>query len=275
MDIQRRGIPRDIDNAFRVLQGKIRETITGMPMKHLGVSRYKAKYSLADFVRRSTKPLPKKALTRLDLIRCLGTGLLREEYYETFRAVGGFATGAEAIFAQWAQFTARANSRQPVSLADATEALLEMPPTGPNVDLASQIFRSLIKDHGHIECTWTGSRIASASMLAVDHAIPWSLWGSNALWNLLPTSAKANSSKSDRIPAPELIDERRTRIADYWQVSHAAAPDAFESDYLASLAGMNVDFGTRGWPEAGIASLRKKCAYLINERGYEAWNPVS
>ncbi|HEX9783364.1 MAG TPA: HNH endonuclease domain-containing protein [Opitutaceae bacterium] len=272
-DLQRRGIPRAIDKAFRALQMTIRATLTDMPMRYLGVSRYKAEYQLADFVRRSTRPLPKKPLTRLDLITCLGTGLLRREYYETFRAVGGFATGAEAIFAQWAQFTARANARAKVSLADATGALLETPPTGPNVDLASQIFRRLLKDRGQLECAWTGARIVAPGTLAVDHAIPWSLWGSNALWNLLPASAKANASKSDRIPAPALIDARRTPIADYWQASHASAREAFQSDFRVSLAGMNVDFQSGNWAATGLASLKDKCAYLINERGYAPWTP--
>jgi len=36
---------------------------------------------------------------------------------------------------------------------------------------------------------------------------------------------------------------------------------------------MDVDFNSTGWMEAGVASLREKCTYLIKERGFEPWAP--
>ncbi|TVR91539.1 MAG: hypothetical protein EA428_05430 [Spirochaetaceae bacterium] len=44
---------------------------------------------------------------------------------------------------------------------------------------------------------WAGS---SLTRFDVDHAIPWSLWRSNELWNMLPALPQANNEKRDKLP---------------------------------------------------------------------------
>ena len=40
----------------------------------------------------------------------------------------------------------------------------------------------------------------------IDHFVPWSFVVHNQLWNLIPTSAPVNSSKSDKLPSAVYFD---------------------------------------------------------------------
>jgi len=272
-DLDQHGIPETIDPAFRQLLADLRRTITRYPMKHLGFSRYQAHYQVADYARSRATRLPSGRVTRQRLIAHLGTAHLKRNYYDTFRAVGGFATGADAIFTQWARFTAAASAGEPVSIAAATEALLTGAEDERKVQAAAALYRKLLKKGGALRCVWSGRRIRDSRSLAIDHVIPFSIWGSNALWNLLPSARRINASKSDRIPEPELIHDRRSAITGYWYTLKDAYSESFQPEYRLSLAGMDVDFAAPDWTNAGIRSLADKCGYLIHERGFPAWRP--
>ena len=47
--------------------------------------------------------------------------------------------------------------------------------------------------------------------LSVDHVIPWSFMYSDDIWNLVLTSKSYNSSKSNSIPTPEIIEKLKER----------------------------------------------------------------
>ncbi|MFD2825276.1 HNH endonuclease domain-containing protein [Leeuwenhoekiella polynyae] len=49
----------------------------------------------------------------------------------------------------------------------------------------------------------------------LDLVIPFSICKNNDLWNLLPAARNVNAAKSDKIPAPELIERQRDRILEY------------------------------------------------------------
>lgn len=276
LDLNSRGVPAELKVEFLTLLKKLRQTITQFPMKYLGVSWYGAHYQIVNWNRTRRGRILASPLTRELIIAGLGEAYLQHRYYETFRAVGGFATGAESIFAQWARFTSTANPRQPVTLAEATEALLTVPVDDRNVKVAERVYRELLRANGKLECVWSGKSIAARSGrdgFAIDHAIPYSLWGNNALWNLLPAAPSINSQKADRIPDPELIRARSARIREYWQSLRRGYPGLFESEFRVSLSGMNADFDKPHWTDAGIDSLATKCAYLIEQRGFPSWAP--
>ncbi len=272
LDLRQQGIPTAIEQDFTKLIRKLRHSITRYPMKHLGHSKFGGHYQLVTWDRDLSRPRLHAPITRESLIAGLGRARLLRRYFETFRAVGGFATGSEAIFTKWARFTSNANLKECVSFAQATDALLTVSFDDRNVRVADEVFRKLIAERGHIKCVWSGDAVSTRT-LAIDHVIPYSLWGNNALWNLLPATRAVNGTKSDRIPTPDLIEARRGRIVEYWEAAYAAAETLFRSDFRVSLAGMQVDFQSQAWPEEGISALQEKCAYLITERGFEAWSP--
>ncbi|MFO6425452.1 methyltransferase domain-containing protein [Motilimonas sp. KMU-193] len=64
-------------------------------------------------------------------------------------------------------------------------------------------------------CVWTAKNLHSD--YAVDHCMPFARWPNNDLWNLLPSDAKANSDKSDRLPSAQKLTQAKDRILDWWQ----------------------------------------------------------
>ena len=52
----------------------------------------------------------------------------------------------------------------------------------------------------------------------MDHAIPFSLWRNNDLWNLFPADPGANIRKRDRLPSRNLVEAARKRIYENWEL---------------------------------------------------------
>jgi hypothetical protein len=269
-DLKTSRIPAELNARFRRLIKKVRDTIVNMPMRYLGRSIDGSEYRVARCIPGSAGRL-QGSVTRDVLIYGLGTGQLRREYYELFRAVGGFATGWEAIFGQWVQFTHRVAKVEGVPSAEATEALFASADETHSTQMGKRVYECLLDRPGGLRCVWSETAIRRHNNWAVDHVIPHSVWGNNSYWNLMPTTGAINGRKSDRIPAPELIERRRGLIAGYWQCFHEHSPSAFELDFGLSLTGRNTKFDDGSWVDLGLASLKEKCSYLIERRGFPAW----
>ncbi|WP_404376099.1 methyltransferase domain-containing protein [Vreelandella aquamarina] len=67
-----------------------------------------------------------------------------------------------------------------------------------------------------LPCVWTRSDLHKKTY-AIDHCFPWSRWNNNDLWNLLPATEKANQSKSDRLPAAQVMQKAKQDILHWWQ----------------------------------------------------------
>ena len=67
-----------------------------------------------------------------------------------------------------------------------------------------------------VACCWSGSRLR-LSDYAIDHAFPFARWPNNDLWNLLPTKAKVNAIKSDRLPTGSKLTNSRELIVSWWK----------------------------------------------------------
>jgi len=78
---------------------------------------------------------------------------------------------------------------------------------------------SNLQDNGdNIYCVWTGDKLKDK--YEVDHCFPFSRWANNDLWNLLPSSVRANGSKTDKLPTLELLDNSKERIIHWWEQSY-------------------------------------------------------
>ena len=96
---------------------------------------------------------------------------------------------------------------------------------------------------GHkIYCVWSNTQLRD-ERYAIDHCFPWSYWSNNDLWNLMPSTNAANSSKSNGLPGAALMHSARDRIIQWWNMAYldsglsdrfyleaqAALPDSVES----------------------------------------------
>ncbi|MFC0468858.1 HNH endonuclease domain-containing protein [Halomonas alkalicola] len=81
------------------------------------------------------------------------------------------------------------------------------------------IARHLIRP-APLHCVWSHQDL-HRHHYAVDHCFPWSRWQNNDLWNLLPTTERANAAKSDRLPAAALMEHARQDILAWWEILDA------------------------------------------------------
>lgn len=90
-----------------------------------------------------------------------------------------------------------------------------------------------IESKGSVHCIYTNAEL-SVGNYDLDHFIPWSFVVHDLLWNLLPSDASINSSKSNCIPSLERYLEPLTKMQhDALRVNFAANPsDKLFEDYL-------------------------------------------
>jgi SAM-dependent methyltransferase len=139
----------------------------------------------------------------------------------------------EAIILRWAELTVEISKRQ-VPLTRVIEKLLIRPETERDVAAA----RGIYKNASPLSCVWT--RVAlDDRRFDVDHAIPFSLWHNNDLWNLLPADAAVNNAKRDRLVTRETLHHSREAIITCWQITRAAMPRRFDLELNRTLFGSN------------------------------------
>jgi hypothetical protein len=81
-----------------------------------------------------------------------------------------------------------------------------------------------IASSGHaVRCVWTAQKLRD-NKYAIDHCFPWSRWGNNDLWNLMPSTESANLKKSDKLPSASLLHESRPLIVNWWQEAFLESP---------------------------------------------------
>jgi hypothetical protein len=104
----------------------------------------------------------------------------------------------------------------------------------------------------------------------VDHAIPFSLWGNNDLWNLLPADKAVNGQKSDKLPTSELLKSSQPQILDCWRLTRDSMPQAFDRQ-AAHLLGHDLSPG-KAWEQELFTRLREAVELTALQRGIERWS---
>jgi len=261
-------IPEDIENVFFALVKEIRKTIVNMPMKYLGRSFSKEYYSVFTPERPLQAVKIRQMKDRGLFVRSGGFFSMSSDLAEIFEYFGTFITGEEGILKKWAEFSRDQDKSGKLSESMVLEALNVIPETERSVADARKIYDSMIINGENPECVWSGRKIKSCEYLAVDHAIPFSVWKNNDLWNLLPSLNTVNSNKSDRIPSPSLIEKRSDAISGYWDILNEKFPLRFEKEIRVSLCKKSGS----GWQDDAITVLAQTCEYLTDVRGFEAWS---
>lgn len=262
-------IPLEISPVVRELLGKIKTTITTMPMKHLGRSQGHRDYSIFSY-NNDTRRIPAGTpVSQESIVQASGTFSFQKDLFLVFQYLGSFIAGDNSLVYQWAEFTSRASGGA-VAVAPVMEVLRTVPETGRAVNEAKAVYTSLFQERHGLECVWSGRPINDLTQLHVDHMIPFSVWKNNNLWNLLPALESVNSKKSDRIPSPALISRRADAIVAYWECLYSVYPHRFSREINLALTG-SLELSS-DWREVAIQRLGEKCGWLVEVRGFEGWN---
>lgn len=145
--------------------------------------------------------------------------------------------------------------------------LLAMPDPGRRVAEARRCFDDL----SEIRCTWSETRL-SGRRFDVDHALPFSLWRNNDLWNLFPAAPKVNAEKRDRLPSHDLLMARRDRIVPTWQGLHERLDIRFARE-AQTLLGRD-QFRPDNWEALLFTRFVEACEITATLRGAERWQPA-
>jgi len=262
-------IPESISPDFRELVNNLKRTITTMPMKHLGRSVFQEDYSVFRYEGRQRRIPANTPLNQEMLIQSLGYFSFSKELYAVFQYFGSFISGEDSLLYKWAEFTSSA-SKGEISVEFALEKLRTHPITERDVQVAKRFYEDLFHRQGDLECVWSGKALTTTNSIHIDHLIPFSVWKNNDLWNLMPVNARVNSRKSDKIPSPDLIEERKDSLIQYWNLLRSTYPEMFEREISLSLTG--TPNPGPGLLDVAIERIKEKCEYLIDVRGYEAWS---
>lgn len=169
----------------------------------------------------------------------------------------------DSLILRWAELCCRFGFRLPhLNIGIVMERLLQK----PEVEREQALARKIYLQNPNLSCVWTGRELSSNSF-DVDHALPFSLWYNNDLWNLLPASKKVNNQKRDAIPASSVFLKSRDRIIDNWQFTYSVEPELFKFEVQRTLGEFNSDF----WEKPLFDHLKRKAEVAIFQRGAREW----
>ena len=154
----------------------------------------------------------------------------------------------DAVIVRWAALTERFAHRQGIRSGEILPLLLAR----PTHERATAMARQIYLDAGVKRCVWS-MRSLDGRHFAVDHVIPFALWGNNDLWNLLPAHPAVNGEKSDRLPSGELLMSRRPEILANWCLVRDAMQEAFDRQ-AENLLGHRLR-GVMSWEAEGDVPL--------------------
>lgn len=170
----------------------------------------------------------------------------------------------DALILRWAELTSKISrgSKRPSEVID---LLLREPIPERETGDARDIYKTIEKK----ECVWSGKVLRA--QFEVDHAIPYSLWMNNDLWNLFPIDSVVNNRKRDRLPTSVLVKRRKSFIVDYWQLLRLNRPARFDYE-MARFTGLST-FEPGNWESRLFSFFLEAIEYTALQRGIERWEP--
>ncbi len=192
--------------------------------------------------------------------RCV---IMEADLWRELSAMGSWI--ADATVLRWAELTAEISQGR-LKASQVIDALLTAPIPEREVEVARAVYQEL---PGR-ECVWTGDHLPRS--FEVDHAIPFSLWRNNDLWNLLPASRGANADKRDRLPTRALLLARRDCIIHYWSLMRAQHQIRFAFE-VSKLGGPDVARSSN-WETPLFNAVAEAVEFTAIQRGIERWEPA-
>ena len=232
-------LSRDAQRLWKSARAKFQNTIWKMPVRYAGGGHFDVfQYD------------------RLDKSVCMDANLWRE-----LCLTGSWIQDATVL--RWAELTEQL-TKGAVKASRVIDCLLAVPDPKRNVNDARRFFESL-PDR---VCVWSDRSLLERNF-AVDHAIPFSLWRNNDLWNLFPTAPGVNADKSDKLPTYSLLNRRRDTIIPYWQGLNSALGERFARE-AQTLLGRDR-FTQENWESRLFARFVEAFEVTANQRGAGRW----
>ncbi|CAI8152024.1 MAG: Uncharacterised protein [Pseudidiomarina mangrovi] len=172
----------------------------------------------------------------------------------------------DSLLLRWAELVARLSVSLPhVSSGVVMDLLLQRPDVERQQRFAARIFIDL----PNLRCVWSERNIPPGK-LAMDHALPFSIWLNNDLWNLQPSHTAVNAAKSDGVPSTRLLRAREAALVSNWRIAHDAEPQLFRFEVERALGGFNK----HAWELQLFEHLRGKAEMAVYAARVRVWDGV-
>ncbi len=175
----------------------------------------------------------------------------------------------DSIILRWADFTANITSNQSsgIKLSYVLDLLL----TSIELKRDTKLAGNIISEINHpIECVWSGQTVREFD---IDHALPFSVWRNNDLWNLFPADKKVNNQKRDKFPTIGLINNSRNRIYNYWDIYYESQPVIFLNQ-ASDFCGEKFTGFSKNTRELLFSAFSETIDSAALQRGAERWEIV-
>lgn len=267
-DLQTNGIPTSLKDSFIVLCDDIEKTIKKQPMRYLGRSVQKQEYSIFNYEKGYRKQSVKTA-NSFSLLHRYGAYYLDASLYEVFKILGGYLAGDTSLVFKWAEFTQNLTRKRnkEISAETVIQLLHKTPVSSRDTIYPENFYARLRSRQGYLHCVWSGKKIGNRAGYHIDHLLPFAVLKNNDFWNLMPCTTTINSQKSNKIPSPQRFENAQNRIREYWAMLAQSAPGLFHQQLAYNLTGTT----TQNWQENALEKMIAISQYLIEERGFEAW----
>jgi SAM-dependent methyltransferase/SOS-response transcriptional repressor LexA len=170
----------------------------------------------------------------------------------------------DATVLRWAELTEQIN-RGTVKASTVIDCLLTVPSEERNVADA----RKFYTEWNENLCVWTDRKLSDC--FEVDHAMPFSLWRNNDLWNLLPASTRANQEKRDKLPSYNLLQQQRDSIIHCWRGLEEAFSERFRNEAQSLMGRQPIDQAR--WEIQLFNRFVEAFEITATQRGAERWEP--
>ncbi|RMA82621.1 methyltransferase [Umboniibacter marinipuniceus] len=187
------------------------KTIKEMPVKHLW-HKEKTNY-LFEVNRRSVRKADSVVLDKT-YFESFGEFILDESLWQCFKVFGSWIE--PLIVNQWVALMQSypLNAKRQLS-QEHYRAALAWIDADHDTSQARKRADELRKDGYDLRSVWSGKLVSDNYHM--DHCVPFAHWPSNDLWNLLPTTAKENLSKSDKVPSQAKLIKAKAQVISWWQ----------------------------------------------------------
>ncbi len=173
----------------------------------------------------------------------------------------------DSLLMEWARLSASfAEAKPEMQRVKVAEYLAILMQEDENIRYTEEA-RKLYGSNPETLCTWTGNRLSGT--MHIDHLIPFSQWATNAWWNLVPASGKANLAKSDKLPSASLLNKSRARIIPCWQMASERESTAFEVEIRRDFLGKS---SLANWETVLYDALCERVETLGEARGLMFWD---
>lgn len=239
LDYRNRSLTLDAVKLSSLLLSKLKQTIKVGPVAHAG----------------GINSSPVFDYDKSDQTVLIGSGIWKE-----LSLMGPWVQDATIL--RWAELTSKI-SKGEIKPSTVIDCLLTSPVMERDVGAARKFYDSLQNK----VCVWSDKKIIASFDL--DHAIPFSLWKNNDLWNLLPADSKINGQKKDRLPSRNMVKRRRDCVINYWSQINEAFPARFAYEAEKFMGGF---FDRSNWENKLFSTFVEAVEVTAAQRGVERWD---